>query len=216
MEKHVLKKFLQSLWRMCCTFPPWSLSFSLFDSSTGSPHSDTYSELEVEDIFPPFKWKENLGKIILCMNFFCDTSWVRVADFCSRVALWPFFKHLRLSSEVHWMWWDMILKYGAFKKKSSKYIIFSARHVSHCQDESRLNAKFLVNCIYIVGLYSQSNTLAVCVQHIKLCHFIMGYTELWILRCEVGREGVRYASYMLITSMRMALRAAERTSEKTY
>lgn len=66
-------------------------------------------------------------------------------------------------------------------KKSSKYIIFSARLVSHCQDESRLNAKFLVNCIYIVGLYSQSNTLAVCVEHTKICRFIMGHAELWIL-----------------------------------
>lgn len=132
-----------------------------------------------------FKWKENLGKIILCMNFFCDTSWAQVADFCCRVALWPFFKHLRLSSEVHWIWWDMILKYGAFKKKnSSKYIIFSARHVSHCQDESRLNAKFLVNCICVVGVYSQSNTLAVCVEHTKTYHFIMGHIELWILWCE--------------------------------
>lgn len=66
-------------------------------------------------------------------------------------------------------------------KKSSKYIIFSARRVSHGQDESRLNAKFLVNCFYIVGLYSQSNTLRVCVEHTKICHFIMGRTELWVL-----------------------------------
>lgn len=97
-------------------FPaPQSLPFTLFDSSTDSHLNDRYSKLIVEGFFF-FKWKENLGKIILCMNFFCDMSWVQVADFCSRVALWPFFKHLRLSSEVHWMWWDMILKYRAFKK----------------------------------------------------------------------------------------------------
>lgn len=52
-------------------------------------------------------------------------------------------------------------------KKSSKYIIFSARRVSHCQDESRLNAKALVNCACVVGLYSQSNTFAICVKHTK-------------------------------------------------
>ena len=165
-----------------------------------------------------FKRKENLGKIILCMNFFWDKIWAQVADFCCRVALWPFFKHLRLSSKVHRIWWDMILKYGAFKKKknSSKYIIFSARHVSHCQDESRLNAKFLVNSICIVEVYLQSNTLAVCVEHTKIYHFIMGHIELWILWSEYGREGVCYASYMLITSMWTSLRAAQRTSERTY
>lgn len=146
-----------------------------FDFSRSSHLGDKYSKLKVEEFF--FLMERKLRKIILCMNFFCDTSGVQVAGFCSRVAFWPFFKHLRLSSEVHWIGWDGILKYGAFKK-SSKYIIFSARHVSHCQDESRLNAKSLVNCACVVGLYSQSNTLAVCVEHTKKYDFIMVYSVI--------------------------------------
>jgi hypothetical protein len=70
----------------------------------------------------------------------------------------------------------VLLKYGAFKK-SSKYIIFSARHVSHCQDESRLNAKFLVNCACVVGPCSQSNTLAVCVEHTKKNRILLWYVQ---------------------------------------
>lgn len=73
-------------------------------------------------------------------------------------------------------------------KKSSKYIIFSARRVSHCQDESRLNAKALVNCACVVGLYSQSNTFAICVKHTKiwLYYGMFSIAELYDVGLEEG------------------------------
>lgn len=82
--EEILTKFMKNV----LYFPSLEFVF-YFDSSTEYPLSDKYSGLEVEDflLLPPFKWKENLGKIILCMNFFCDTSWVWAADFCSRVWL---------------------------------------------------------------------------------------------------------------------------------
>lgn len=93
-------------------------------------------------------------------------------------------------------------------KKSSKYIIFSARHVSHCQDESRLNAKSLVNCACVVELYSQSNTLTICVKHTKKYGFIIGCSVSLSAMMWAWKKGACYASYMLIIAMCMALRAA--------